>query len=55
MKERDAMEPPPEPPRVPLEAALPLEPCPVCGFPMPAIAGSKQAICRNCGYKEPCC
>jgi len=22
---------------------------------MVAIAGSKQAICRNCGYKEPCC
>jgi hypothetical protein len=29
--------------------------CPQCDYPMVAIAGSKQAICRNCGYKEPCC
>jgi len=35
--------------------AVPTEPCPVCGFPIAAIAGSKQAICQNCGYKEPCC
>jgi hypothetical protein len=35
--------------------AVQTQPCPVCGFPMVAIAGSKQAICRNCGYKEPCC
>ena len=31
------------------------EPCPRCGYPLLAIAGSKQAICKNCGYKEPCC
>jgi hypothetical protein len=32
-----------------------IQPCPACGFPMPAVAGSKRAVCRNCGYKEPCC
>jgi hypothetical protein len=34
---------------------MPTEPCPVCEYPMVAIAGSKRAICPNCGYKEPCC
>lgn len=35
--------------------ARPLQDCPQCGFPMPAIRGSKQAVCRNCGFKDSCC
>lgn len=30
------------------------QPCPVCGFAIGAQAGSKEAICTNCGYKDPC-
>ena len=33
----------------------PVQRCPNCGMEMPAIAGSKTAVCRNCGYKEGCC
>ena len=29
--------------------------CPVCGNMIGIIAGSKEAICRNCGFKDPCC
>lgn len=29
--------------------------CPVCGEPIGIIAGSKEAICTNCGFKDPCC
>jgi hypothetical protein len=30
-------------------------PCPVCGFPIGAVKGSKAAICDNCGFKDGCC
>ena len=30
-------------------------PCPVCGFPIGAVRGSKAAICGNCGFKDGCC
>jgi hypothetical protein len=30
-------------------------PCPVCGFLMSAIQGSRAAICDNCGFKDGCC
>lgn len=30
-------------------------PCPVCGFPIGAVRGSKSAICTNCGFKDGCC
>jgi len=30
-------------------------PCPVCGFLIGVVAGSKDAICINCGFKDPCC
>jgi hypothetical protein len=33
----------------------PTQPCPVCNLPIGALAGSKEAICLNCGYKDPCC
>ncbi|HLC48744.1 MAG TPA: hypothetical protein VJI13_06730 [Candidatus Norongarragalinales archaeon] len=29
--------------------------CPYCNNLMGAIRGSVNAICRHCGYKEPCC
>jgi len=29
--------------------------CPVCGIPIGVVAGSKEAICGNCGFKDPCC
>ncbi len=29
--------------------------CPCCGFLIGVIAGSKEAICKNCGFKDPCC
>jgi predicted RNA-binding Zn-ribbon protein involved in translation (DUF1610 family) len=29
--------------------------CPVCGCPIGVVAGSKDAICPNCGFKDPCC
>jgi hypothetical protein len=33
----------------------PVAPCPVCGFTMVAIRGSKDAVCGNCGFKDSCC
>lgn len=29
--------------------------CPLCGFLIGVLAGSKDAVCTNCGYKDPCC
>ncbi|HSX48753.1 MAG TPA: hypothetical protein VLE44_00665 [Candidatus Saccharimonadales bacterium] len=29
--------------------------CPVCGEEIGVVAGSKDAICTNCGFKDPCC
>jgi predicted RNA-binding Zn-ribbon protein involved in translation (DUF1610 family) len=34
---------------------VPVAPCPVCGFDMVAIRGSKEAVCSNCGFKDSCC
>jgi predicted RNA-binding Zn-ribbon protein involved in translation (DUF1610 family) len=39
---------------VPVET-LPVMACPVCGFDMVAIRGSKDAVCSNCGFKDSCC
>lgn len=33
----------------------PKQECPQCSYPISAIAGSKEAICPNCGFKDPCC
>lgn len=30
-------------------------PCPVCGFLIGAVRGSKAAVCSNCGFKDGCC
>ncbi len=35
--------------------ATPIMACPVCGFDMVAIRGSKEAVCSNCGFKDSCC
>lgn len=37
------------------EEQVPVQPCPVCGFDMVAIRGSKDAVCSNCGFKDSCC
>lgn len=37
------------------KSETPVQDCPRCGMSMVAIAGSKLAVCGNCGYKEPCC
>ncbi|MCS6956596.1 MAG: hypothetical protein NZM02_01990 [Patescibacteria group bacterium] len=34
---------------------IPLVSCPLCNFNLSAIPGTRDAICQNCGYKEPCC
>lgn len=31
------------------------QPCPMCGAPIGVLSGSFDAICKNCGYKDPCC
>ena len=37
------------------ESSPRIQPCPRCGTLIGAIAGSKEAICKNCGFKDPCC
>jgi|GEM_PF-3227448 len=29
--------------------------CPVCKSEIGLMPGSRDATCRNCGYKDPCC
>lgn len=29
--------------------------CPVCKTPMGDMPGSRDAVCHNCGFKDPCC
>ncbi len=29
--------------------------CPRCGGLMGDMPGMRDAVCRNCGYKDPCC
>jgi ribosomal protein S14 len=31
------------------------QPCPNCGEPIGVLSGSFDAICKNCGFKDPCC
>lgn len=35
--------------------AIPLQNCPLCGKKISAMPGTRDAICQNCGYKDPCC
>ena len=37
------------------DESTPVQPCPVCGYEMIAIRGSKDAVCGNCGFKDSCC
>lgn len=37
------------------EIFLTTQDCPKCGFIIGVLAGSVDAICKNCGYKDPCC
>jgi len=34
---------------------VPLQKCPVCGEEISAMPGMRDAVCDNCGYKDPCC
>lgn len=34
---------------------LRLQKCPHCKTPMGDMPGSRDAVCKNCGYKDPCC
>jgi len=29
--------------------------CPMCGYKIGIVAGSFDAVCKNCGFKDPCC
>lgn len=29
--------------------------CPVCKSVISDMPGSRDAVCHNCGYKDPCC
>lgn len=29
--------------------------CPVCKEKIGLMPGSRDAVCHNCGYKDPCC
>jgi hypothetical protein len=29
--------------------------CPVCKLEIGFMPGSRDAVCHNCGYKDPCC
>lgn len=32
-----------------------LQLCPVCKYEIGLMPGSRDAVCGNCGYKDPCC
>lgn len=34
---------------------IPLRACPKCGEVISAMPGSRDSVCKNCGYKDPCC
>ena len=34
---------------------IPIQTCPQCGKKISALPGTRDAICQNCGYKDPCC
>lgn len=31
------------------------QPCPQCGESIGIVPGSKEAVCKSCGFKDPCC
>lgn len=34
---------------------IPTQKCPLCGKIISAMPGTRDAICDNCGFKDPCC
>jgi hypothetical protein len=33
-----------------------VRPCPACNFPnIKGMPGGRDAVCKNCGFKDPCC
>ncbi|MGB9883214.1 MAG: hypothetical protein ACPLRN_01725 [Microgenomates group bacterium] len=34
---------------------IPIQNCPLCGKIISAMPGTRDAICKNCGFKDPCC
>ncbi len=34
---------------------IPVQNCPLCGKIISAMPGTRDAICQNCGFKDPCC
>ena len=34
---------------------VPLQQCPKCNVVMSALPGTRDAVCKNCGFKDPCC
>lgn len=34
---------------------IPLQDCPKCNAQMSALPGTRDAVCKNCGFKDPCC
>lgn len=34
---------------------LRIQKCPVCDFSMGDMPGMRDATCKNCGFKDPCC
>jgi len=38
-----------------LEYILRTQSCPECGSQMGDMPGSRDAYCKNCGFKDPCC
>jgi hypothetical protein len=34
---------------------IPLQNCPKCQSIISALPGSRDSVCKNCGYKDPCC
>lgn len=34
---------------------MPLQLCPKCREIIGAFPGGRDSLCRNCGYKDPCC
>lgn len=37
------------------EYILRTQQCPVCKTPIGDMPGTRDAICHNCGFKDPCC
>lgn len=38
-----------------LSSLVPTQPCPNCGEVIGALPGGRDATCKNCGFKDPCC